>query len=108
MSKCLFCKIIGREIPTDFVFEDQEVVAFKDINPQAPLHLLIVPRKHIETVNVLTPEDAPLISRMILAARDLAKRFGVAQSGYRLVVNVEKGGGQEIFHIHMHLLGGWC
>ena len=108
MADCIFCKIASGEISAELVHEDQEVVAFKDINPQAPVHLLIVPRKHIETVNVLTPEDAPLVSRMTLVARDLAKRFGVAQSGYRLVVNVEKGGGQEIFHIHMHLLGGWC
>ncbi len=107
MSECLFCKIIDGEISTDFLHDDQDLVAFKDINPQAPVHLLIVPKRHIPSVNRLEEADAPLVGKMVLAAKELAQKLGIAQSGYRLIVNVERGGGQEIFHIHMHLLGGW-
>lgn len=107
MNDCLFCKIIDGEISTDFLHDDQDLVAFKDINPQAPVHLLIVPKRHIPSVNRLEEADAPLVGKMVLAAKELAQKLGIAQSGYRLIVNVERGGGQEIFHIHMHLLGGW-
>ena len=106
-GSCIFCDIIEGKVTTEFVRSDEDLVAFKDINPQAPVHLLIVPRKHVSTINTLEPEDGPLIGKMVLAARELAREFGVAESGYRLVFNVEKGGGQLVFHIHMHLLGGW-
>ncbi len=107
MADCIFCKIIAGEIPTELVHEDGEIVGFKDINPQAPVHLLIVPKRHIETLNTLDEKDSHLIGKMALVAKGLAKEFGVDRSGYRLIINVEKGGGQEIFHLHMHLLGGW-
>ena len=104
---CIFCKIGKGELKTEFVFEDDDVIAFKDIHPQAPVHLLIVPKRHIPTINALADEDSALLGKMILVARDLAREFGVNESGYRLIFNVEKGGGQLIFHIHLHLVGGW-
>ncbi len=104
---CIFCKIINGEIPADFVYQGERIVAFKDINPQAPIHILIVPKKHIRSINDLTEEDAPLVAEMIMVAKELAKKLGTAESGYRLFFNVEKGGGQLIFHLHLHLIGGW-
>ncbi|WDN89250.1 histidine triad (HIT) family protein [Desulfosarcina sp. BuS5] len=106
-NDCLFCKIINKEIPSDFIYENDRVVVFRDINPQAPLHLLIVPKKHIRSINDITGEDLGFISEMIIIARDMAKKELVAESGYKLFFNVEKGGGQIIFHIHLHLIGGW-
>jgi len=106
-DECIFCKIIKGDIETQFVYEDDEIVAFKDIHPQAPVHLLVVPKKHIPTVNALDESDAPLIGKMVFVAKGLAKDFGVNESGYRLIINVERGGGQLVFHIHMHLVGGW-
>ncbi len=106
-DECIFCKIIKGDIETQFVYDDDEIVAFKDIHPQAPIHLLVVPKKHIPTVNALDESDAPLIGKMVLVAKGLAKDFGVNESGYRLIINVERGGGQLVFHIHMHLVGGW-
>ncbi len=106
-EKCIFCQIIDGKIPTEFLYKDEEIVAFKDINPQAPVHVLVVPRKHIPTINVLEEDDLLLIGKMVAVARDLAKESNIAKSGYKLIFNVEKGGGQEIFHIHLHLVGGW-
>ncbi|MCD6272931.1 MAG: histidine triad nucleotide-binding protein [Deltaproteobacteria bacterium] len=106
-NDCLFCKIINKEIPSDFIYENDRVVVFRDINPQAPVHLLIVPKKHIRSINDITGEDLGVISEMIIIARDMAKKESVAESGYKLFFNVEKGGGQIIFHIHLHLIGGW-
>ncbi|MEW5734958.1 MAG: histidine triad nucleotide-binding protein [Thermodesulfobacteriota bacterium] len=106
-SDCIFCKIAAGEAPADFVHQDDTLVVFKDIRPHAPVHLLVVPRKHIRSVNDLTAEDGAIVSRMIATARDMAKAQGVAESGYNLVFNVEKGGGQVIFHLHLHLLAGW-
>ena len=103
---CLFCKIIAGEIPSDILYRDDEVIAFRDINPQAPVHLLIVPRKHIPTLLHLTEADGPLISHMVMVANKLAGDEGVAESGYRLVVNCGPEGGQLVYHLHMHLLGG--
>jgi histidine triad (HIT) family protein len=105
--ECVFCKIIRGESPADFVYKGEEIVVFKDIRPEAPIHLLVVPRKHIPTVNDLTEEDRLLVGEMFLKARAIAQRLGIAQRGYRLILNVERGGGQIIFHLHMHLLGGW-
>lgn len=104
---CLFCKIINGEVPTDFLYKDENMVVFRDINPQAPVHLLIVPNKHIRSVNDLTDADKPILSEMMLVAKAMAEKEGVSSSGYRVFINVEKGGGQIIFHLHMHLVGGW-
>ena len=106
-NDCLLCKIINKEIPSDFIYEDDRVVVFRDINPQAPVHLLIVPKKHIRSINDIIDEDLGVISEMIMTARDMAKKESVAESGYKLFFNVEKGGGQIIFHLHLHLIGGW-
>lgn len=104
---CIFCKIVKKEIPSDMVYEDENLVVFKDIKPQAPVHLLIVPRKHIRSINDLKTEDKGITGEMLLAASKIAEIAGVAKSGYKLGFHVEKGGGQEVFHLHMHLIGGW-
>lgn len=106
MQECLFCRIVEKDLPSDFVVETEDLVAFRDIDPKAPLHVLIVPRRHIATVNDLVPDDADLISKLVLAAREIAQRENVAESGYRLVMNCNAGAGQTVFHIHLHLLGG--
>lgn len=106
MKDCIFCKIINREIPTNFVFENDRVVAFKDISPKAPVHILIIPKKHIETVDDIEEADEKLVGEMILVAQKIARQIGVAKDGYRLVFNVKNHGGQFIDHIHLHLLGG--
>lgn len=103
---CLFCKIANGEIPTKIIYQDNDVVAFEDINPQAPHHKLIIPRKHIPTLNDLTPADNELFGRLAQAAKSLAKEAGIAEEGYRLVMNCNAGAGQSVFHIHFHLLGG--
>ena len=103
---CLFCKIGKGEIPAEKVFEDDLVVAFKDIHPQAPIHILIVPRKHISTVNDVAAEDQMLIGHMILTAQKLAATNSIDESGFRLIMNCNAEGGQTVFHIHLHLLGG--
>ncbi|MGJ8525622.1 Purine nucleoside phosphoramidase [Halomonadaceae bacterium LMG 33818] len=102
----LFEKIVAREIPADIVFEDDEIIAFKDINPNAPIHFLIVPKKAIPTLNDLTEEDAPLVGRLPVVAAQLAKEYGIAENGYRVVMNCNEYGGQTVYHIHMHLMGG--
>ncbi|MBU0995623.1 MAG: histidine triad nucleotide-binding protein [Proteobacteria bacterium] len=106
-SDCIFCKIVNKEIPSAFLFENDALVVFKDINPQAPVHLLIVPRKHIRSINDLKDEDRSIISEMIFSGRNMAKTFKTDTSGYKLFFNVEKGGGQEVFHLHLHLIGGF-
>jgi histidine triad (HIT) family protein len=103
---CLFCKIAAGEIPAKVVCETDEVVAFRDINPQAPSHVLIVPRRHVPSVNALAPEDAELVGKLFLAAREIARQEGVAEGGYRLVMNTGPDAGQSVDHIHLHLLGG--
>lgn len=105
-SDCLFCRILDKEIPGDIVFEDDELLAFNDISPQAPTHVLIIPKIHIATVNDLTEAQSGIIGRMILCAKTLADEKGIAESGYRLVMNCNAEGGQTVFHIHMHLMGG--
>ena len=104
---CLFCQISSGETSTDILFENDTLVVFKDINPAAPVHLLIVPKKHIRSINDLTETDQPMLAEMIMVAKDMAAQHGVAKSGYRLFINVERGGGQVIFHLHLHLIGGW-
>lgn len=106
MASCLFCKIINGEIPAKIRYQNDSVVAFDDVNPQAPTHLLIIPRTHISTLNELTDSDYPLIGEMTKAAQQLAKDLGLAENGYRLVMNCNEHGGQTVFHIHMHLLAG--
>ena len=103
---CLFCKIAQGEIPATIVFENNELVAFRDIRPQAPTHLLLIPKKHIATINDTKEEDETLLGKMILTAKKLAKDEGLSDPGYRLVFNINSGGGQEVYHIHLHLLGG--
>jgi len=103
---CIFCKIIAKEIPSELVYADEYVTAFRDIQPVAPAHVLIVPNKHIPSINELTEDDADLLGKMNLAAQQIAKNEGVAESGYRLIINNGADAGQVVFHIHMHLLGG--
>lgn len=103
---CLFCKIAEREIPSEIVYEDDRVVAFKDIAPQAPVHLLIIPRRHIATLAEIRAEDAELVGHMHVVASRLAEEHGVAESGYRAVINCREDGQQSVFHLHLHLLGG--
>ena len=107
MKDCLFCSIIRGEKEADFVFKGENVVAFKDIRPQAPVHTLIVPRKHIRSINDAADEDRLVVSELIYTAKELATAAGIDQSGYKLLFNVERGGGQYIFHLHLHLIGGW-
>jgi len=98
---CAFCMNIRKEKPADFVYEDESVVVIKDIRPHAPVHLLIVPRKHIRSMNDLTGQDKDIVLNMILKAKEMAKKESIAESGYKLVFNVERGGGQFIFHLHL-------
>ena len=104
---CLFCKIANGDTPTQFLYENDTLVVFNDINPHAPVHLLIVPKKHIRSINDLTLDDNKIVSEMISIARDMAKKASISKSGYKLFFNVERGGGQLIFHLHLHLIGGW-
>ena len=103
---CIFCKIVAGEIPSDILYQDEEVIAFRDINPIAPTHLLIVSKKHIPSLLHLTDAEAPLVGHMVKVANRLAREHGVAESGYRLAINCGKEGGQLVPHLHMHLLGG--
>lgn len=106
MTDCLFCRIAADEIPAAKLYDDGEVLVFRDINPEAPVHLLLVPRRHIPTLNDLTEADATLIGRLYLAGQRVAAELGVAESGYRTVINCNRDAGQIVFHIHMHLLAG--
>jgi histidine triad (HIT) family protein len=106
MTDCLFCKIRDGEIPGEVVYENDDVLAFRDVNPQAPTHILVIPRKHIATTNDLEAYDAAVVGKMMLAAKQIAADEGFAAEGYRLVLNCNEGAGQTVFHIHMHLLGG--
>jgi len=103
---CLFCNIASKEIDAEILYEDVDVVAFRDIHPQAKHHILIIPRRHIATINDAGDDDAELIGKLMLVARHLAKELGVAEDGYRLVMNCNRDGGQTVFHIHLHLLAG--
>ncbi|WP_022846210.1 MULTISPECIES: histidine triad nucleotide-binding protein [unclassified Desulfurobacterium] len=103
---CIFCKIVNREIPAKIVYEDEKVMAFHDINPQAPVHILIIPKEHIPTVNDLEENHRELIGHIFLVARKIAKEMGFDEKGYRILVNCNRDGGQEIYHIHFHLFAG--
>jgi histidine triad (HIT) family protein len=103
---CLFCRIVNREIPATIVFEDDEVLAFEDIAPQAPTHLLVIPKRHIATLNDLDEGDRALIGRLPIVAAGLARERGFDEAGYRVVMNCNDDGGQTVYHIHMHLMGG--
>lgn len=106
MSDCLFCKIAAGEIPANIVYQDAEVLAFRDLNPQAPTHILVIPKKHIANTNELQPEDAELMGKIHLVAKQVAREEGIADTGYRTVLNCNRDAGQTVFHIHLHLLGG--
>jgi len=106
MTDCLFCKIRDGEIPGDIVFEDDHVLAFNDVNPQAPVHILIIPKKHISTINDLDSDNEQVMGKLFSVAKKLAHEKGVSDEGYRLVTNCNAGAGQTVFHIHMHLLAG--
>lgn len=103
---CIFCKIIKQEIPAKIIYEDENVIAFDDIHPKAPIHKLIVPRKHIATLNDADANDTELLGQLLQVTRKLAKQFDTAEPGYRTVINCNAGGGQVVFHLHVHLLGG--
>jgi histidine triad (HIT) family protein len=105
-TDCLFCKIGAGEIPADIVHETDEVVAFRDINPQAPTHALIIPKRHIASINALQEGDADIVGKLFLAAKEIARDEGFAEPGYRVVMNCNAAAGQTVFHIHLHLLGG--
>jgi histidine triad (HIT) family protein len=106
MSDCIFCKIIKGDIPGTIVFRDEQVTAFRDIHPAAPTHILLVPNRHIDSVNMLAAEDEPLIGHLVKVAGQLAAQEGIAEGGYRLIINTNAHAGQTVFHIHLHLLGG--
>ena len=106
-SDCIFCNIVNGKTDTQILYENETLVVFKDINPHAPVHLLVVPIKHIRSINDLEISDDTIVSSLISVGKHMASEVGVAASGYKLVFNVERGGGQMIFHLHLHLLGGW-
>ncbi|PID40755.1 MAG: histidine triad nucleotide-binding protein [Proteobacteria bacterium] len=106
-ADCLFCKIAHGQMDTEFLYENDNLVVFRDINPHAPVHLLIVPKRHIRSINDLTAGDDAILAELFMTAREMAKKEGVNKTGYKLLFNVEKGGGQMIFHLHLHLMGGW-
>lgn len=106
MSDCLFCRIAAGEVPAETVYENDHVVAFRDINPVAPTHVLLIPRAHIPSLNDVAPGQRDILGELMLAAREVASREGIAETGYRLVFNTMKDAGQVVFHIHAHLIGG--
>jgi histidine triad (HIT) family protein len=106
MIDCIFCKIIKREIPSEIIFEDKNIIVIKDINPQAPVHLLVLPKEHIATLNELNDKNWGIIQNMFKVATKVADQSGIATDGYRTVINCNRHGGQEVFHLHLHVLGG--
>lgn len=106
MSDTIFTKIINKEIPADILYEDDDVLAFKDVSPQAPVHFLVIPKTPIKTINDIDESQATLIGKLVLTAQKVAKQQGIAENGYRLVMNCNEDGGQTVYHIHMHVLGG--
>lgn len=106
MTDCLFCKFVAGEIKPDVVYEDDTVLGFRDVNPKAPVHVLVIPKRHLATLNDLKVEDEPLVGRLYLAAQEVARQEGIDASGYRTVINCNADAGQSVFHIHLHLLGG--
>jgi histidine triad (HIT) family protein len=106
MADCIFCKIASGEIPSNKVYEDGSIVGFRDVQPQAPVHIIVIPKKHIETMNDVTDSDAKLMSDLLQVCQKLARNEGLSEKGYRIVINCNKDGGQSVFHLHAHLLGG--
>lgn len=106
MSDCIFCKIINKEIPSTIVYEDEKIIAFKDINPVAPVHVLVIPKKHITSLIELEDEDKNIIGDIYLVINKIAKELGIAEKGFRVIVNCGEDGGQEVEHLHFHLIGG--
>ena len=106
MKECIFCQIVNGQVPAAIEYEDENLLAFRDIHPQAPVHILIIPKTHYATVNDFPSEDAEMVGKMIIVARELAERLGIGGRGYRLVINCNHDGGQAVYHIHLHLLGG--
>jgi histidine triad (HIT) family protein len=106
MADCLFCRLIAREIPASIVYEDDRVIAFNDIDPQGPTHVLVVPKRHIATLNDLTPEDDAIVGEVVRRAASIAADRGIAAGGFRVVFNTNRDAGQTVFHIHLHLIGG--
>lgn len=106
MDKCIFCKIAKKEISAEVVFENDDLIAFKDRNPLAPVHVLIIPKRHIETINDLAMKDAELIGQMILVGKNIAEDLAISEKGYKLLFRVGEWGGQEVPHVHLHLIGG--
>lgn len=106
MEDCIFCKIIENKIPTEKIYEDEKIIAFNDINPQAPVHILIIPKDHFASLNEMPDEKIDVLSHILLKARKIAHDKGIGDKGYRIVLNTAKDSGQEVFHIHFHLLGG--
>lgn len=106
MGDTIFSKIIRKEIPAEIVYEDDNVLAFKDIAPQAPIHILVIPKKEIPTVNDITEDDIPIVGKLVFVAKQLAKKFNIDANGYRLVINCNQDAGQAVYHLHLHLLGG--
>ncbi len=105
-NDCLFCKILAGEIPAELIYESDTAVGFRDINPQAPVHVLVIPRKHIATINDIEDEDRAAIGSLYTAAKEIAAAEGIAEDGYRAVMNCNEGAGQSVFHIHLHVMGG--
>lgn len=106
MENCIFCKMVSGEIEPDVVYEDDDVLAFRDLNPQAPTHVLVIPKRHISTINDLEDVDAGLVGQLYLAAKEVARNDGISERGYRTVMNCNAGAGQSVFHVHLHVLGG--
>ncbi len=106
MPDCIFCEIVNKRMKSEMIHEDEELVAFKDINPQAPVHVLVVPRKHIDSVNVVTLDDMILMGKLVLVAKEIAEKNNIDGDGYRLVINNGVNGGQTVPHLHLHILGG--
>lgn len=105
-ENCIFCKITNREIPTKILYEDNQIIAFEDINPQAPTHILLIPKEHFASLNDIPEEKKEILSHLLLRARNIAQELGIKENGYRIVLNTGKNSGQDVFHIHFHLLGG--
>jgi histidine triad (HIT) family protein len=106
MENCIFCKMVSGEIEPDVVYEDDDVLAFRDLNPQAPTHVLVIPKRHISTINDLEDVDAGLVGQLYLAAKEVARNDGISERGYRTVMNCNAEAGQSVFHVHLHVLGG--
>ncbi|UCE39940.1 MAG: histidine triad nucleotide-binding protein [Candidatus Aminicenantes bacterium] len=106
MEDCLFCKIVSKKIPAELIFEDDRIVAFNDINPQAPIHILIIPKEHFASLNDVPEEQKDLLGHILIRGRQIAQNMGIHENGYRIVLNTARDSGQVVFHIHFHLLGG--